>query len=77
MSNPRETAYSAAKAAMVGLTRSLALEVARRMALFFECMGKCCRNLLDTAGIVRDACLRPQDNLREGLGVQCTRSLGP
>jgi len=29
-SNPRETAYSAAKAAMVGLTRSLALEVARR-----------------------------------------------
>jgi 3-oxoacyl-[acyl-carrier protein] reductase len=28
-SNPRETAYSAAKAAMVGLTRSLALEVAR------------------------------------------------
>jgi 3-oxoacyl-[acyl-carrier protein] reductase len=30
VSNPRETAYSAAKAAMVGLTRSLALEVARR-----------------------------------------------
>jgi 3-oxoacyl-[acyl-carrier protein] reductase len=29
-SNPRETAYSAAKAAVVGLTRSLALEVARR-----------------------------------------------
>ncbi len=29
-SNPRETAYSAAKAAMVGLTRSLALEVARK-----------------------------------------------
>jgi len=29
VSNPRETAYSAAKAAMVGLTRSLALEVAR------------------------------------------------
>jgi len=29
-SNPRETAYSAAKAAMVGLTRSLALEVARQ-----------------------------------------------
>jgi len=29
-SNPRETAYSAAKAAIVGLTRSLALEVARR-----------------------------------------------
>jgi 3-oxoacyl-[acyl-carrier protein] reductase len=28
-SNPRETAYSAAKAGMVGLTRSLALEVAR------------------------------------------------
>jgi len=30
VSNPRETAYGAAKAAMVGLTRSLALEVARR-----------------------------------------------
>jgi 3-oxoacyl-[acyl-carrier protein] reductase len=30
VSNPGETAYSAAKAAMVGLTRSLALEVARR-----------------------------------------------
>jgi 3-oxoacyl-[acyl-carrier protein] reductase len=30
VSNPRETAYSAAKAAMVGLTRSLALEVGRR-----------------------------------------------
>jgi 3-oxoacyl-[acyl-carrier protein] reductase len=29
-SNPHETAYSAAKAAMVGLTRSLALEVARQ-----------------------------------------------
>jgi 3-oxoacyl-[acyl-carrier protein] reductase len=29
-SNPREAAYSAAKAGMVGLTRSLALEVARR-----------------------------------------------
>jgi 3-oxoacyl-[acyl-carrier protein] reductase len=30
VSNPRETAYSAAKAGMVGLTRSLALELARR-----------------------------------------------
>ncbi len=30
VSNPRETAYSAAKADMVGLTRSLALEVGRR-----------------------------------------------
>ena len=30
VSNPRETAYSAAKAGMAGLTRSLALEVARR-----------------------------------------------
>src|SRR5207237_8057758 len=29
-SNPLETTYSAAKAAMVGLTRSLALEVARK-----------------------------------------------
>jgi 3-oxoacyl-[acyl-carrier protein] reductase len=29
-SNPRETAYSAAKAGMVGLTRSLALEVVRQ-----------------------------------------------
>jgi 3-oxoacyl-[acyl-carrier protein] reductase len=29
-SNPRETAYSAAKAAILGLTRSLALEVARQ-----------------------------------------------
>jgi 3-oxoacyl-[acyl-carrier protein] reductase len=29
VSNPRSTAYSAAKAAMVGLTRSLAVEVAR------------------------------------------------
>ena len=28
------------------------------MALLFECMGKCCRNMLDTADIVRDACLR-------------------
>jgi len=32
-SNPGETAYSAAKAAMVGLTRSLALEVARRQII--------------------------------------------
>jgi 3-oxoacyl-[acyl-carrier protein] reductase len=30
VSNPRETAYSAAKAAVLGLTRSLALEVARQ-----------------------------------------------
>lgn len=30
VSNPRETAYSAAKAAMVGLTRSLALEIGRQ-----------------------------------------------
>jgi 3-oxoacyl-[acyl-carrier protein] reductase len=30
VSNPRETVYSAAKAGMVGLTRSLALEVARQ-----------------------------------------------
>jgi 3-oxoacyl-[acyl-carrier protein] reductase len=30
VSNPRESAYSAAKAAVVGLTRSLALEVARQ-----------------------------------------------
>jgi len=30
VSNPRESVYSAAKAGMVGLTRSLALEVARR-----------------------------------------------
>jgi 3-oxoacyl-[acyl-carrier protein] reductase len=30
VSNPREATYSAAKAAMVGLTRSLALEVARK-----------------------------------------------
>src|SRR6202165_3066361 len=30
VSNPRETADSAAKAGMVGLTRSLALEVARK-----------------------------------------------
>src|SRR6202051_486861 len=30
VSNPRETAYSAAKAAMVGMTRSLALELARK-----------------------------------------------
>lgn len=30
VSNPRETVYSAAKAGMVGLSRSLALEVARR-----------------------------------------------
>src|SRR2546422_1800233 len=30
VSNPRETTYSAAKAAMVGLTRSLALELARK-----------------------------------------------
>src|SRR3989440_13094382 len=26
------------------------------MALLFECIGKCCRNMLDTADIVRDAC---------------------
>src|SRR5260370_36307535 len=26
------------------------------MALLFECMGRCCRNTLDTADIVRDAC---------------------
>jgi len=30
VSNPRETSYSAAKAGMVGLTRSLALELARK-----------------------------------------------
>jgi len=30
VSNPRETTYSAAKAAIIGLTRSLALEVARK-----------------------------------------------
>ena len=30
VSNPRETAYSAAKAGMVGMTRSLALELARK-----------------------------------------------
>jgi 3-oxoacyl-[acyl-carrier protein] reductase len=30
VSNPRETAYSAAKAGMVGLTRSLAIELARK-----------------------------------------------
>lgn len=30
VSNPRETAYSSAKAGMVGLTRSLSLEVARK-----------------------------------------------
>src|SRR6059036_779279 len=28
------------------------------MALLFECMGKCCRNMLNTADIVRDACFR-------------------
>src|SRR5437667_10599734 len=28
------------------------------MALLFECMGKCCRNMLDTADIVREACFR-------------------
>jgi len=28
------------------------------MALLFECMGKCCRNMLDTADIVRDAWLQ-------------------
>ena len=28
------------------------------MALLFECMGKCCRNMLDTADIVREAMLR-------------------
>jgi len=28
------------------------------MALFYGCMEKCCRNMLDTAGIVRDACFR-------------------
>jgi uncharacterized protein len=28
------------------------------MALLFECMGKCCRNTLNTADIVRDACLQ-------------------
>ena len=28
------------------------------MALFYECMLKCARKLLDTADIVRDACLR-------------------
>src|SRR5207253_8078256 len=28
------------------------------MALLFECIGKCCRNMLDTADIVRDACFQ-------------------
>jgi hypothetical protein len=36
------------------------------MALFFECMEKSCRNMLDTADIVRDACLR---HLRIGHSV--------
>ena len=30
------------------------------MALFYECMLKCDRKLLDTADIVRDAILRPR-----------------
>jgi uncharacterized metal-binding protein len=30
------------------------------MALFYECMLKCARKLLDTADIVRDAMLRQQ-----------------
>jgi hypothetical protein len=28
------------------------------MALFFECMQSCARKVLDTADIVREACLR-------------------
>src|SRR5438445_13773860 len=38
------------------------------MALLFECMGKCCRNMLDTADIVRDACF-----LGFGLGCHLSR----
>ncbi len=30
------------------------------MALFYECMPKCARKLVDTADIVRDAILRQQ-----------------
>src|SRR5438270_923152 len=36
------------KIAKVAMARRLAV------ALLFECMGKCCRNMLDTADIVRD-----------------------
>src|SRR5438874_13024883 len=36
------------------------------MALLFECMGKCCRNMLDTADIVRDAC-SIKGNVKENI----------
>src|SRR5437016_12005189 len=36
------------------------------MALLFECMGKCCRNMLDTADIVRDGDLSPITSLSSG-----------
>jgi hypothetical protein len=35
------------------------------MALFYECMLKCARKLLDTADIVRDAMLRQQSGVVE------------
>src|SRR2546428_13942029 len=46
------------------------------MALLFECMGKCCRNMLDTADIVRDACFRQLLFVRAGhkKGESVTRA---
>ena len=37
-----------------------AIFIESEMALFYECMLKCARKLLDTADIVRDAMLRQQ-----------------
>jgi hypothetical protein len=42
--------------ASLGLERHFFSE--SEMALFFECTPKCAPKLLDTADIVRDACLR-------------------
>src|SRR5437016_14052456 len=46
------------------------------LALLFECMGKCCRNMLDTADIVRDACFRQLLFVRAGhkKGESVTRA---
>src|SRR6266849_1958984 len=54
------------------------------MALLFECMGKCCCNTLDTADIVRDACLHhlprsdalPSSRLQNRQGANLIRGRG-
>src|SRR5215475_3823791 len=43
------------------------------MALFLECIQKCCRKLLDTADIVRDGDFSPTDPLRQNQIMSTAR----